>query len=126
MTYAFTVLGAPRTKKNSQRIARAKDGRPFIIQSKSACGWAKDAVRDLKAASHLPGLPFDAPVNLCARIYRDRAVGDLLNYLAAVSDALETAGIVTNDKWILGLNGCELLVDRQRPRVEIELTHLVP
>ena len=71
-----------------------------------------------------PGQPCAVPVNLCATVYRAKNVGDLGNYLAAVCDALEKAGVVENDRLIGGFDGSRLLTDPKRPRVEIALRPL--
>lgn len=68
--------------------------------------------------------PLTCNLNLAAVFYRDRNVGDLVNYLEAVCDALETAGVVLNDKQIAGLDGCRLDKDAARPRVEMVLTEI--
>jgi len=135
----FVVEGAPRTKKNSQRIARVK-GRPILLQSRQHDAWAEAAILQLRSqypravriveVDRARGVvtqgygPIRSPLNLRALIYRDRSVGDLGNYLAAVCDALERAGVVENDRLIGGFDGSRLLVDRERPRVEIELSPL--
>lgn len=116
----YVIKGPPRTKKNHQRIAKRKDGVPFILQAKTATAWAKSAVWQLQA-QHTGQPPFRDPVNLSARVYRDRATGDLVNYLQAISDALEAAGVVENDRLIVSFDGCRLLKDAERPRVELEL-----
>ncbi len=114
------ILGPPVTKKNSQRIMRRKDGRPFIMQSKQGCSWAKDAMRQLRAQWTAP--PIDHHVNLSCVVYRKKNVGDLLNYLAAVSDALEAAGVVDNDRLIVSLDNCRMDKDKDNPRVWISLS----
>ncbi len=59
-----------------------------------------------------------------AQIFRERNVGDLGNYLAAICDALESAGVVINDKWIQSFDGSRLSLDRDNPRVEIVLSEM--
>lgn len=134
----FVIEGPPRTKKNSLRIMRGRRGRPFVAQSAQAERWEESAILQLRiqlgsnvyigAVDHGRGsveigsYPIAVPVNLRALVYRARAGrADLLNYLAAVSDALERAGVVADDQLVAGVDGSRLLVDRQRPRVEIEL-----
>jgi Holliday junction resolvase RusA-like endonuclease len=121
----LVIEGAPRTKKNSQRILRGRGGRPFVAQSKQHDAWANAAVLQLRSATRRQGWPFTlpivAPVNVRALVYRARAVGDLLNYLAAVSDALEAAGVVQDDKLCVSWDGSRLLKDAARPRIEITL-----
>lgn len=131
MPVTFTVLGAPRSKKNSQRIIRVR-GVPRIVQSKQACGWEEMAVLQLRSQWNrcTRGMadgaqPLAGNVNLRAIVYRDRAGrADLLNFLAAVSDAIEGAGIVANDDQIGGLDGSRMMIDRKNPRVEITLTEM--
>lgn len=119
MTHAYTIQGIPRTKKNSQRII-VIGGKRAVLQSRQYLSWEAPAVFQLQAQRH--GFTWNIPVNMRAIVYRDRAVGDLLNYLAAISDVLEKAGVVKNDRQIVSLDGSRMLVDRQRPRVEIELS----
>ena len=119
----FTILGAPRTKKNHQQIRRTRAGVPFIAQADTASAWEQGAILQLRARWHAG--PLDAPQNLRAHVFRDRDTGDLGNYLAAICDALERSGVLSNDKLIRGFDHSRLYVDRARPRVEIELTPLV-
>lgn len=122
----FTINGTPRTKKNSPRIVRGKGGRSFVVPSSAAKTWEENAIVQLRAQFYHARQkePIATPVNLRALVYRDRAVGDLGNFLAAVCDALERAGVVTNDRLILGFDGSRLRIDRERPRVEIEISPL--
>lgn len=131
MTVKFVILGKPITKKNSLRVLRGKNGKPFVAQSKAHGSWEQTALLQLQAgwqrwrrAWDGGHGPIDVPINMRAVVYRDRDVGDLLNFLAAVSDALEGAGVVVNDKFIQALDGSRLALDRKNPRVEIELTPL--
>jgi Holliday junction resolvase RusA-like endonuclease len=130
----FTIEGAPRTKKNSLRRIR-RGIRTFTVSSEAHEAWEKSAVLQLQARHHkeaaasllhlgYPGQPCAVPVNLCATIYRVKDVGDLGNYLAAICDALEKAGVVENDRLIGGFDGSRLLTDAKRPRVEIALRPL--
>lgn len=124
----FTIEGPPRTKKNSMRIVKSGT-RSRLIQSRAAMKWEDDALLQLRSQLHrapsdLPVvvLPYYCgPVSMAATVYRDRAVGDLLNFLSAISDALERAGVVSDDKLIVSVDGSRLALDRKRPRVEIEL-----
>lgn len=146
----LTILGAPRTKKTSSRIVGSgpkctacgkRTGRPFLIPSKDNIEWTKDAVRQLRdqtaAMAHAPSCKcrscfpsidrpaptyIDVPVNCRALFYRDRLTGDANNYYASLADALEEAGVVTNDKLIVSWDGSRLRKDAERPRIELELT----
>jgi len=128
----LVIDGIPRTKKNhTRRIKRGR--RVFSVQSEAHEAWAGPAVLQLRFQAAraramerlmdtLKAVLPDEPVNMRAIVYRDRRVGDLLNYLAAVSDVLEQAGVVDNDRLIVTVDGSRLRVDKRRPRVEIELT----
>ena len=112
------IVGPPRTKKNSMMMAHGR-----LMQSRQAMEWQDKAVLQLQSQTR-GIIPCQDPCNLTARIYRDKNHGDLGNYLAAICDALEKAGVVVNDKWIQGFDGSRLHVDRKNPRVELELTAL--
>jgi Holliday junction resolvase RusA-like endonuclease len=120
------VIGAPRTKKGHTKIVKVR-GVTRIVQSDAHDAWAEPAILQMQAAHRRMGPAFPAyamPVNLNAQIYRDRETGDLNNYLGAIADALERAGVVVNDKWIRGHDGSRLHVDAKNPRIELELTPL--
>lgn len=128
----LVILGAPRSKKNSlRRLKRGK--RIFTVPSLAHEQWEAVAVAQLvrqyrEWARGLPmGTPIDFPVNMKALVYRERAGrADLINFLSAVSDALERAGVLVDDRLVASLDGSRLLLDRERPRVEIELTACEP
>lgn len=114
MIQTFTILGAPRTKKNSQRIVRFGN-RSAIIQSKA---W-KDY--EGKASFRFEGPPIleKQPVRLHAVFYRERAAGDLSNYIEGLQDLLQKRGFLGNDSWIIGFTAdTRLEKDKNNPRVE--------
>jgi Holliday junction resolvase RusA-like endonuclease len=122
----FVIEGAPRTKKNSSRIVRS-GGVPKIIPSRAheRSGSGSRSCSFSSRCRRYRGKTFyETPLNMRAIVYREKAVGDLLNFLAAVSDALERAGVVSNDRWIAAVDGSRMDVDKSRPRVEIDLTPL--
>lgn len=121
----FTIEGCPRTKKNHLRRVR-RAGRTFSVQSEAFEAWAEGAVPQLirqKTRQRLQ--PISVAVNLRALIYREKDHGDLVNFLSAVCDVLQAAGVVVNDRLIKGHDGSRPLLDKKNPRVEIELTPLV-
>lgn len=126
MTLTFEILGVPRTKKNSLRRIR-RGVRTFTVSSEAHRGWEQYAILQLRQQLHrYRGRTFHEGQrwNMKAIVYRDRDVGDLLNYLAAISDVLENAAAVADDKQIIAVDGSRLSLDRARPRVEIELTEV--
>jgi Holliday junction resolvase RusA-like endonuclease len=117
----MTILGAPVTKSNHQRIFRGKGGRPFVAQSAAYVEWERRAIAQILHVLP-PGPPLDEPVSLRATFFRARRTGDLGNYLKALCDVLERAGIVANDRLIMSFDGCRLDYDKDNPRVEFEVT----
>lgn len=114
MIQTFTILGAPRTKKNSQRIVRLGN-RSAIIQSKI---W-KDYERNAKIRFEGPSILEKQPVRLHAVFYRERAAGDLSNYIEGLQDLLQKRGFLGNDSWIIGFTAdTRLEKDKHNPRVE--------
>lgn len=111
--------GAPRSKKNSQRIVRVR-GRVLIVQSKSYVAYERACLWQLRATWQRP--PIDGWVGCAAIFYRDRDVGDLNNYTAALADILEKAGVLVNDRLIRSWDGSRVDKDPARPRVEVLLT----
>ncbi len=120
------VLGAPRTKKNHGSVIQrnTKTGpRRFHIPSEPFTRW------QTLATIHSPcGVAFPLPAqpyNCAAVFYRDADRGDAVGYYQGLADFLEARGIVLNDKWITQWDGSRLLVDRERPRVELVLSPVV-
>lgn len=125
MIQTFTILGAPRTKKTGQRIVRFVN-RPAIIQSKL---W-KEYERNAKGVdkARLDGDPIlvKQPIRLHAVFYRERAAGDLTNFLQGLQDLIQVGtpknpglGWIGNDSWIIGFTAdTRLEKDKDNPRVE--------
>ena len=128
MKLTFTIYGAPRTKKTSNRLVRC--GRFHkILPSKAFEVWnamAQIYIAKLRGQSseiqnwNRFGYQHDQ-VNCAAVFYRDAERGDLVGYQQALADALEEAGIVENDKLIVSWDGSRLAKDRHDPRIEVTL-----
>lgn len=137
----LVLTGAPRTKKNH--------GVTAILPSKYWTRWSRQTViemrmphrpnsrlwippgfgrpspdRDVVAwlatgRAMLPSLPF----NCCAHFYRDTAgPGDAVGYYQGLADLLELRKVVNDDHWISQWDGSRVLLDRERPRVEVCLS----
>lgn len=120
-SWRFTILGRPSTKKNSGRIWRNRaTGAPMFMPSAASKRW--EAVAAYQLMDQWRRAALAVPVSVAATVYRERAVGDLVNYLQAIADALQVAKVITDDKWIVSWDGSRLAKDAQRPRVEIEMT----
>lgn len=135
----FVIHGAPRTKKNSQRIITipAKGahrchacghlkGFPKVLPSEAYEAWEAAALREIMTIKPRLGidLPITGPVSVEALIYRERDVGDLSNYLEAVADMLQAAGVLKDDKQIEDWDGSRRRKDAANPRVEVFITLL--
>jgi len=121
----FNLDGAPRTKKNHGRVV-IRAGRRYHIPSSAHERWFQEAntqawaIRyDLRHAG--VELPIREPVSVRAIFYRDRNLGDLVGYQQALGDWLEAVQILANDRQIVSWDGTRLAVDRQRPRIEVEI-----
>lgn len=114
MPVRLTIIGTPRTKKNSMQ--RTRNG--GLIQGKGWRDYERTAV--ITPTVQLPVGRY----NVRALVYREANRGDLLNYLAGTSDLMEKRGVVTNDRQFLAWDGSRMFVDRARPRVEVEISDL--
>jgi Holliday junction resolvase RusA-like endonuclease len=124
------------TKKTSNQVVHSGPkcrgchrgiGRPFVLPSSQSKAWTKSAVKQMLAQiAAMKGrvFPIAHAVNCRALIYRERAVGDAVNFYQAVADALQEGGVLANDRLIVSWNGSELLKDAANPRILIELTAL--
>jgi Holliday junction resolvase RusA-like endonuclease len=105
------------------RIARTATGRPFILPSLANQVWHRDAVRQLRAQwvgprGTLPALIGPVSVHYDIVLKNHQHEGDADNYMAAINDALQAAGVIANDKQIR----CGTFAKRYdpgNPRVEI-------
>jgi Holliday junction resolvase RusA-like endonuclease len=123
MRFGLVIDGPPVSKKNSGRIARAKNGRPFLLPSKAWVRWYEAARLQLRVQwSALHGRPLDTPCAVSATFYRKRRIGDLDNFLAALGDCLQRAGVIENDALIRSFDGSRLDADSKRPRIELTIT----
>ena len=124
MTRHYVILGAPRTKKTSNRVVRLrgkKAGRPLVLPSKAWATWCRFAVID---TAYVFGSAVSVPVNCTATFYRDANRGDAVGYYQGLADLLQKRGVIANDRLIVSWDGSRLAVDRDRPRVEITLTEV--
>lgn len=117
----LTIPVKPRTKKNSQQIFKAGNKR-LIGPSKAytsferLCGcWIgpKDRVK------------FDFPVNVRVQFFVDSARRvDLTNLLEAIDDILVKCEVLADDSAdiIVSHDGSRVFIDREKPRIEIDIT----
>lgn len=119
----YIIHGNPITKKNSLQIVYA-GGHPKISQSKQYKAYRERALWQL--AGQRPKQPIDKPVNvMCLYYMKTRRMPDLVNLLEATLDILVDAGILKDDNAgiVASHDGCEVLYDKQNPRVEIVIEY---
>lgn len=114
-----TILGDCPSKKNS-RILSFRGSRPMSFPGKYYSQWARDAKKQLlgKRASI-------QPVDLITLTFfpKTKRSSDLSNKCESVMDCLVDNGLLEDDNWfvvpkiLLNFGG----VDKQNPRVEIEI-----
>jgi hypothetical protein len=128
----------PRTKKNHRQHIkrRTKAGKlitvpiPAAAYKETEAGivrWAQTTIATgaldrtgklLRAGK----LYLAQPLNCTAIFYRDANRGDAVGYYQGLADALEKAGIVADDKWIVQWDGSRLAKDADWPRIDVVLT----
>lgn len=123
----FVLPVTPRTKKNSRVHAKVR-GRTVPLPSDAYREMEAGIVAWARARSIAGILLADAqlsqPLNCAAIFYRDANRGDAVGYYQALADALESAGVLSDDKWIVQWDGSRLAKDAKRPRIEVTLTAL--
>ena len=125
---SFVLPVTPRTKKNHGSVIK-RGKRKFHIPSapyrdmetliKKEAGLAMVRLERWVAVAWL-GIA--QPLNCTAIFYREKNIGDAVGYYQGLADALEAAGIVANDKWIVQWDGSRLAKDADRARIEVTLT----
>jgi Holliday junction resolvase RusA-like endonuclease len=119
----FTIPLFPVTKKNHQQIRRNhKTGKPFIAQSEQYIQYENDCCKLITGAYRKK---IDYPVNLAAVFFMPTARRvDLVNLIEALQDILVKAGVLADDnsQIVVSTDGSKVLIDRQRPRTEVNIT----
>ena len=114
----ITIPLPPVTKKNHGRLVMA-GGKPRLLPSaqferyQEAAGW------------YLKPLGIDGPVNVACRFYMPtRRIVDLVGLLQAVDDVLVHYGVLKDDnsRIVASHDGSRVLLDKEHPRTEIEIT----
>lgn len=114
----------PRPKKNSQQIIyNKKTKKPMIVQSKLYTNFERECgLYLLKYKSNI-----DYSINLKIEFYvPDRRKRDIANYIEAIQDILVKYEVIQDDNYniVSSLDGTRMYIDKENPRVEIEITKL--
>lgn len=119
----LTIYGDPRTKKNSARILKSRSGGRFVAPSKAYVDYEMDCLRQIKR----PHSPITARVNVrCAYYMATQRKVDLANLIEATCDILVKAHVLEDDnsKIVAAHDGSRVELDREKPRVEIEIEEM--
>ena len=123
MIYKYVILHSPVPKKNSQRIVvNRKTERPLIVQSERYGELEDVAPYYLRPR---PEKPIDYPVTVkCVYYMPTRRRVDTSNLDAAMHDILVKYGVLLDDNRdiIASTDGTRTFYDKDRPRVEIEIS----
>ena len=120
----ITIPITPRSKKNSQQIIyNHKTKRPMIIQSKLYSDFERECGLYLKKYKS----NIDYRVNLKIEFYvPDKRKRDIANYIEAIQDILVKYEVIQDDNYniVSSLDGTRMYLDKENPRVEIEITKI--
>ena len=126
----FVLPVTPRTKKNHGSVIKRGE-RKFHIPSEAyttmesqVVEWVRQNVKPGVASTLYACQPITQPLNCAATFYRDANRGDAVGYYQGLADALESAGVLSDDKWITQWDGSRMRKDAKRPRIEVTLTAL--
>lgn len=117
----ITIPVVPRSKKNSQQIIiNPRTKRPMIIQSKLYTNFERECGLYLKKYKS----NIDYSINLKIEFYvPDKRRRDIANYIEAIQDILVKYEVIKDDNHniITSLDGTRMYIDKENPRVEIEI-----
>ena len=120
----ITIPVVPRSKKNSQQIIiNPRTKRPMIIQSKLYANYERECGKFLKEYKS----SIDYRINLKIEFYvPDKRRRDIANYIEAIQDILVKYEVLRDDNYniIYSLDGTRMYIDKENPRVEIEITKI--
>lgn len=120
-TLRLVLNGPPRTKKNGTTLG--------IRQSPAYRRYRDAIISALAGMRHGYGSPIlpDQAYNCEAVFYVDKKGerADLVGLLQGFCDALENAGVVSNDWYFRRFDGTRVVIGDSIPRVEVEITPLI-
>lgn len=124
MKINFTIPLPPITKKNSQRIFVNKaTGRRFVKPSEQYENYEQAAGHYIPHAT----MPLDFPLNVkCVFYMSTKRRCDLTNLLEAIDDIMVKYGLIADDNYniIASHDGSRVMLDRDNPRTEVEITDI--
>ena len=123
MELKFTISVIPRTKKNSMRIGKKRDGTPVLLPSQAYTNYARTCWAFIPRRRE----PIKERVNVKAVFYMPpkRRV-DLVNLQEALLDILVHYGLLEDDNSsiVYSMDGSYVDYDKQNPRTEVTITSI--
>lgn len=120
----FTVPIVPVTKKNHQRILKnRRTGKHFVAPSEQYEQYENTALWFIPKR----GVPIDFQVNVKCLFYMpNNRPCDLTNHLESIDDIMVKAGLLKDDNYkiLVAHDGSRVLVDKEKPRTEVEITKI--
>lgn len=118
---SFTILGACYSLKNSKQLS-TRGGRPRIIKHWKVRQFQEDFCRQVpREYRGLAIGALDKPLRTTVTVFYPSQKQDL--DCAAIYDCLQVSGVVKNDLYIVEKHEYRA-VDRNKPRVEIQVEEL--
>ena len=114
----YTIQGKPISINGARAAVKVK-GKLRLITSAKARRWKETAVWELKSQRGV--IPtMQGPCDAWIVLWMPTRAGDVDNYVKLVLDAVQSAGIIDNDKNIAKLTVSKA-VDKANPRVEVSI-----
>lgn len=116
----ITIEGQVPAQKNDKRMAiNKRTGKHFPVTSKAVKDWQDSAAMQLMAFRGQA----EGRAKIDYKFYvKDNRKRDIDNMVCTVNDALVKAGLLADDSWqSLILGGADAEIDRDNPRVELDI-----
>jgi hypothetical protein len=113
-TLYLSLPFAPRTKKNSKSWVGV-EGRPYRAFRKQVI----EAVKRVHDDCQFP-MP-DRAYNARITFYVDNVLADFAGLIQGLADAIQDAGVISDDWYLRSFDGTEVLYDRKAPRIIVVL-----
>jgi len=112
----YVIEGKPLSVNNAKAAVNVR-GKLRMISTSKARKWKDTAVWSLKAQNGTTPR-IEGPCSLSISVFLPTAAGDVDNYVKSAMDALQSAGIILNDRQVQRISVTKAQ-DKYRPRVEI-------
>ncbi len=95
----FHVTLPPPSVNRAHVMRRSHTGASWIGKSKDYTGWIKSAALEIRSQN--PGVRIEGDITLHLNIRRDDPRSDLDNREKALIDAIQSSGVIVNDRQIV-------------------------